>query len=286
MYDHERVQYLCYEHEVCPETQREHWQGYIEMRTKQRLTAMKKLFGRGIHWEPSYGDWKSNRKYCSKDSNNGTFQEFGAPVVAGFSKASVRVTNKLWDAVKLPDLDDEEKEAYVARMSTYQAIMKDNLQRQEKRLVAESHYRNIPDAWYPWQAEVNELLLENQKAGEKIRAPDERKIIWVYDAVGNHGKTWFAKSYSLMHNALILPGNVETKRMVYGMKDFDIVFFDCTRSGRVNYDAIEMCKNGTGYNEMYIPGEKWWRSPHVVVLANFMYDETALSADRWHLIRV
>lgn len=43
-----------------------HLQGYLQLKKKKRLTALKKLFPEQIHWESSRGDSESNITYCSK----------------------------------------------------------------------------------------------------------------------------------------------------------------------------------------------------------------------------
>lgn len=50
-----------------------HLQGYIETKSKIRLTACKKLIDDTTHWEKAKGSRESNIAYCSKDPIKGPF---------------------------------------------------------------------------------------------------------------------------------------------------------------------------------------------------------------------
>jgi len=77
----ETMQYLCYEHEICPKTLeqegtvRKHWQCYVYLHNGKTWSAFKKFIG-PHHFNICDGTPEQNRTYCSKD-NNGTFREFG-----------------------------------------------------------------------------------------------------------------------------------------------------------------------------------------------------------------
>lgn len=51
--------------EICPETGREHWQGYIQLRQQQRFSWMKKNFP-GLHVEVAK-NWDALVNYCKKE---------------------------------------------------------------------------------------------------------------------------------------------------------------------------------------------------------------------------
>jgi len=68
--DPEKVQYVVFQNEMCPDTHREHVQGYVELKSPSRFTAIKKMFGDdAMHLAPSRGDEKSNTAYCTKDAH-------------------------------------------------------------------------------------------------------------------------------------------------------------------------------------------------------------------------
>lgn len=57
--------YIVYQIELCPETGREHLQGFVQWTDKQRLTALKK-FHRTAHWEKRLGTPYEAQHYCKK----------------------------------------------------------------------------------------------------------------------------------------------------------------------------------------------------------------------------
>lgn len=125
--------------------------------------------------------------------------------------------------------------------------------------------------------------------------PDDRTINWVYDPVGNAGKTSLTK-----HLCMKRPGDIlylcngKASDLKYGIykflendkNDLYAVFIDLTRSieNYVSYEAIESVKNGIFYNTKYESGMLIFNPPHVVILANFMPDLPMLSMDRWNII--
>ena len=53
--------------EICPDTQRPHLQGWVEMAKKGRPTQLK--LAKQIHWEKARGTPQANHTYCTKDAN-------------------------------------------------------------------------------------------------------------------------------------------------------------------------------------------------------------------------
>lgn len=76
----EDMTYICFQKEICPRTQKPHYQGYIQWKPKirKRLSGMKKVHPTA-HWEVCRGSDLDNHKYCSKSETSieGSFQEFG-----------------------------------------------------------------------------------------------------------------------------------------------------------------------------------------------------------------
>lgn len=69
--DDEDVSYLVYQREQCPETERLHWQGYIEFHSRKRFTTVEKYFReQGLskfHIEAAKGQPSQCRAYCTKE---------------------------------------------------------------------------------------------------------------------------------------------------------------------------------------------------------------------------
>lgn len=70
-YNETIMKYLCYEHEICPETGTPHWQGYVGFKNKQSLlSVVKKLQQiKPPHVEIMHGNLIHNEVYCSKENN-------------------------------------------------------------------------------------------------------------------------------------------------------------------------------------------------------------------------
>lgn len=74
-----KVNRLVYQKESCPETKREHYQGYVELKSPQRMSFVKKLLQRNdAHIEVARGSAESNYEYCTKEDSR-----VSAPVEVG-----------------------------------------------------------------------------------------------------------------------------------------------------------------------------------------------------------
>ncbi len=63
----EKVRYIIWQQERCPDTQKEHYQGYVELTTPMRLKAVKDLLGYStVHLEARHGTRDEARAYCVK----------------------------------------------------------------------------------------------------------------------------------------------------------------------------------------------------------------------------
>lgn len=78
--DRPMFKYLVMQKEVCPNTQREHWQGYAELKSQRRLNGVKEALGdEKAHIEPRRGTAKEAADYCKKAESAipDTIVEFG-----------------------------------------------------------------------------------------------------------------------------------------------------------------------------------------------------------------
>ncbi len=77
-FDKNHVRYCCFQREVCPESKRQHWQGYIEFFNGVRVGQVKAVLGE-CHLEPRKGSRDEARDYCRKAESAvaGSFREFG-----------------------------------------------------------------------------------------------------------------------------------------------------------------------------------------------------------------
>ena len=71
------IRYICWGEEVCPNTKKKHYQGWIQMDKKKRMNGIKKVCqSKKIHIESCRGTEGDNNKYCQKDNKYHTVGEF------------------------------------------------------------------------------------------------------------------------------------------------------------------------------------------------------------------
>jgi hypothetical protein len=138
-----------------------------------------------------------------------------------------------------------------------------------------------PNTFYPWQTKVQTVLDSN---------PDERSIYWIWDPIGNVGKSAFIK-YQVVHNDAIFCAGSKTAdiiNQVYNVfqqsKPIRIILWDLPRSsqGKISFNAIESLKNGLIANSKYETGQAVFNPPHIFIFSNHEpANIEELSADRW-----
>lgn len=74
----DKMHYLVYQVEVCPDTGRAHIQGYVEFKRSMRLNSAKKLLGSATaHFEPRQGSRDQARAYCMKEESRHPAEDSG-----------------------------------------------------------------------------------------------------------------------------------------------------------------------------------------------------------------
>lgn len=114
--------------------------------------------------------------------------------------------------------------------------------------------------------------------------PDDRKIIWYNDPIGNTGKSTMGK-YLLAKGDTAYFTNSASKDISLAYKGEKTAIFDFTRDreGAINYSIIESIKNGVLFSAKYASQTKVYASPFVVIFANWMPDKSKMSLDRWDI---
>jgi len=217
--------------EICPETKKIHYQGYIEFNTKKRMKQVKDYLASSfIHVEICKGNRDDNVEYCGKDGD----------IVIDYTKNPKHIYSE-----------------------------------QELDLIT-------PDKLYNWQKFIVEILHTK---------PDPRAIYWIYDKLGNKGKSSLT-SYLNYHYDVGCLGSGKMADIACcvcgkdGLKKKNKTYiFDLPRSseGKISYNAIESVKNGMMFAPKYESGHCMFPKPHVFVFANFIPDIDMLSKDRWHI---
>lgn len=141
---------------------------------------------------------------------------------------------------------------------------------------------NIITKLKPWQKSLDDICLE---------IPDDRTIIWVFDPVGNNGKTCFCKYMYNTHNALLCTGGKISdiscmlslaQKAGRDLNCKNTFIFNFPRSAeRISYKCIEAVKDGLLFSPKYESSTLVFNSPHLICFSNSMPDIEQLSLDRW-----
>lgn len=146
------------------------------------------------------------------------------------------------------------------------------------------------DLWEPAQ----QPNWQKQHFAHYLTDPDDRKLMWIYDPVGNNGKSKYLKWLSFRHSSLMLGYghaadllNLVSKfpgRRHYG--------FNQTRSKPHNlqevdmYSAMESIKDGHFINLKYETNEVLMDPPHVTCFSNHLPQVNHVSLDRWLIFKI
>lgn len=293
----DECKYIIYGSEITKDG-KPHLQGYIELNRCYREVGVKKLLDpvlgkkSPVHIEKAIEDRPRQKIYCSKGLQskdeydtlgiNGpnygkdariyerTFKEFRGG--QGKRNDWTEVYNKIKESPNFADVLDEFPEHCIKYPSGIQKAIDIVKNEHNKALLKEKLSK-----WklFNWQ-----IRLKN----ELEREPNDRKIIWYVDTVGNSGKTNFAKML-ITTNECAYFSNAKCADIARAYNGERIALFDFTRTTeeRINYSAIEQIKNGLIFSSKYDSTCKINNSPHVICIANFHPNEKALSADRWDI---
>lgn len=243
-----------------------HYQGYVEFSQPMRLAALKKWLPRA-HFEPRKGSRDQAREYCSKLDTRveGPF-EYGTWETAQGTRTDLQVACDVLCTDGLDALITDYPFVYVKYHSGF-----DKLARKLKKPRRDDDF--VPR---PWQSRL--LLCLTVKS-------DDRTIHWVYDSIGNRGKSRLATHLVCEYGAIELDGKLADMSYMYDSQP--IVVIDVARSQSDNINHLctfaEKLKNGRLVSSKYESCMKVFDPPHVVFFSNSMPPEDVWSKDRLKL---
>lgn len=137
----------------------------------------------------------------------------------------------------------------------------------------------------PWQRFMTE---------EFEQSPGDRKMYWIYDPVGNNGKTKFIKWLAFARDALPLgyAHASDTLNLVSKFTNKSIYAWNLTRAKPAQlseldlYAAMESIKDGMFVNTKYETAVVLMDPPHIMVCANHLPKMHHISSDRWIIKRI
>lgn len=267
----EKVDYVVFQLEETPTTQRLHWQMYIHCTRPVRRNAIRSMFpslGAYIP-QPANGTPEQNKIYCTKiETRVERPWEFGVLPKRGKKETTAAVVE--WYALN-PNatVDDIVGEFPVFAFHNYSKI-EDMVCRSKKHKVDFSDF-----VLYPWQKAVVQEV-----SGEA----DDRHIVWVTDTVGKAGKSKLAKYLAQTMGAVQLGGKLADMALVYKNNQAPIVVFDVARAESRLVDHIygfaEKLKNGELQSGKYQSVSMQVKPPHVIIMSNISWDRARFSVDR------
>lgn len=270
------VRFLIYGYETAPTTGTPHLQGYFELHNAKSQKSIKKWLPKAKLIFDVKGTAEQNRVYCMKEHNGGF--EFGKPAEQG----SRNDIHELMKFLKSGATIDEVQDKYPREYLKYHKVIKEIIEDTDDKLICQERLQmNYNFTWHAWQ---QELITELQGV------PHPRKVIWYADQLGNNGKSTLATYFADLGNAYIITGGTKND-IFYGYKKQPIVIFDLVRDfqdveKKYIFDVMENFKNGRFFSGKYESRMKFFRVPHVVVLANFEPNLAQLSLlihDRWDI---
>jgi hypothetical protein len=247
-----------------------HVQGYIELRKKMTLSAIKKVLDSEIaHIERRMGTRDQARDYCMKLES----RIAGPYEIGEWSSAGQGRRCDLESAAAL--CREEGIDAVMEAMPGTYIRYRNNL-RQYARDTAPK-LRDTDFVPRPWQTKILDIL--------SVPCTDNRHIHWVTDVTGNIGKTRLAKHMVSELGAITLSGALNDMKNGYLESDFPgIVIFNITRTQADHMDHLysmaEMLKDGLFYSGKYVGGMCNFEAPHVIFFANCSWERSKITNDR------
>jgi len=259
-----------YQTEICPDTKKDHWQGYIEFPTSQNPKALLK-YNNGF-WSNRKGSQVQAYNYATKlDTRKDPLQ---LPI-SNFAPESKQGKRSDLDGMRSIILGKR------SRADLYQEPLLDEVMAKFPKWVLgvfahKPTPKNETFVPYPWQQSIID---------ETLLPPHPREIIWIYDTEGNKGKSSLCTYLATNYGALVIE-NCKTADIAYTYDNQSIVCWDLTRTteDKVNYAPMEAIKNGRIFSPKYESTVKYFPKPHVIVVCNFKCPEGIFSPDRLRFI--
>ena len=135
----------------------------------------------------------------------------------------------------------------------------------------------------PWQRTMLDIIKKE---------PDDRTMYWIYDPVGNNGKTKFIKTLVYKYDACNLgyAHSGDVLNLVSKLPGLKVYAWNLTRSKPAQlseqdlYSAMESVKDGIFINTKYETSRVLMNPPHVLVFANHLPKTQHISTDRWKIM--
>jgi len=263
------VKYCVGQKERCPTTERIHFQLYVEVDPRQRLSTLRRWLPR-LHVENRNGTQARAIEYVTKEETR-MEEPFEYGEKSTIERAGQRTD--LDDAIVL--LKRGGLRLVAQEMPSAFVKFSSGLERLAEALSEKPTDKDFVPR--PWQKDLMDVVLG---------PANDRTIVWVYDEDGNKGKSRLTKHLVFEHNAILLTGKLADMAFTYNSEP--IVIFDVPRTAVEHmkhlFTFAEMLKNGMVHSTKYVPKVKYFNPPHVIFMANIPAPESTWSSDRLMLV--
>jgi hypothetical protein len=287
------IKYIIYQGEYTKD-KIQHIQGYIQMKDRKEMTAIKKLLDdKTIHLEPSKGTPQEASNYCKKTEKDGEpqdifleYQEYGELdiTISGTRTDLIGLKDKLINGETLTNIMmntiDNTELRNCLHYNRPLRELQHNIQQKTQREKVLEKYEDIE--WNKLQKHLISIIDTEKEIDET------RKIHWIYDEYGNNGKTHLAKYLVANGDTYYITGGKQAD-ILYSYEGQSIIIYDLARTYADNldhiYTTIENLKNGFYLSTKYNSEQRIYsKQPTILILANFKPDTSKLSKDRWNII--
>lgn len=124
------------------------------------------------------------------------------------------------------------------------------------------------------------------------QTPHKRKLIWIYDKIGDAGKSELA-SHLEDQLGFVLLKNGKTADIAHRWNGENIVFdLSRTTEGQLNWQVMEDLKNGRVFSGKYESKSKKFPRPHLLIFSNYKpqmrdnFGREVVSKDRWEVLKI
>jgi hypothetical protein len=171
---------------------------------------------------------------------------------------------------------------YCSKEGDYDSNIVPQVSREDLRKMVLKQYDNVE--WHPWQKQVLDWIKE---------PADSRTIYWVYEPVGNVGKSFLCKYLACQRGTILSSGKAtdvfnQVNATIESGTIPKLVICDIPRviSKYVSYQALEKLKDGCLYSGKYEGGLCLFPNVHVICFSNERPETSTMSKDRWKVHRL